>query len=196
MYASIADLRLAAPVSVKADDNRLARALVLATQIVDAVTGWFFEPRYMTKTVSGRGLAVVALPLPLLQLESVSVGTHVYGNGQVVVQGLPYLLLTLQGEVFPRGVDNVTIAGWWGCTETDGTALGRTPLEIQRATLLLAARMLSPVGESADKWRIVEERTRDQSYRLSPIDGGELTGDPEVDRILKRYTRPMAIGAA
>jgi hypothetical protein len=90
----------------------------------------------------------------------------------------------------------------WGYTEYDGTPLGRTPSEIRRACMLLALRGVPPLGDDAawdarNRWRLVSERTRDQSYQLSPADAfGALTGDPEADRILKRYRRPAGLGAA
>ena len=39
----------------------------------------------------------------------------------------------------------------------------------------------------ASRWRIIEERTRDQSYRvdLAKAGVGALTGDPDVDALLR-----------
>ena len=45
----------------------------------------------------------------------------------------------------------------------------------------------------------IEERTRDQSYRLDPSKASEsatLTGDPETDALLALYVRPTPLGAA
>jgi hypothetical protein len=98
--------------------------------------------------------------------------------------------------------DTILADGVWGYTEFDGTALGRTPSEIRRACMLLALRGVPPLGDDAawdarNRWRIVSERTRDQSYQLAPNDAfGALTGDPEADRILRRYRRPAGLGAA
>ena len=51
--------------------------------------------------------------------------------------------------------------------------------------------------DTRNRWRILEERTRDQSYKLDrPGEGLGLTGDPEVDTILPRYRRPAPLGAA
>ena len=52
--------------------------------------------------------------------------------------------------------------------------------------------------EARSRWRIVEERTRDQSYRLDPLRSRApvLTGDPEVDLLLWPYVQPARIGAA
>ena len=52
-------------------------------------------------------------------------------------------------------------------------------------------------GEARNRWRLLEERTRDQSYRLDrDARPAPLTGDPDVDTILGRYRRPTAMGAA
>ena len=91
----------------------------------------------------------------------------------------------------------------WGYTEPDGTPEGRVPLAIRRACILLVLRWLSPLadGDGAEdarnRWRIIEERTRDQSYKLDRVQlSGAFTGDPEIDGILARYRRPPGMGAA
>jgi hypothetical protein len=90
----------------------------------------------------------------------------------------------------------------WGFTEPDGTAEGRTPLEIRRVCILLVLRGIDPLAGAAssdarNRWRLVEERTRDQSYRMAELRvGNPLTGDPEIDAILARYRRPVGLGAA
>ena len=105
--------------------------------------------------------------------------------------------------MFPRGRGNVVVEGRWGFTEDDGTPEGRTPLAIRRACLLLVLRNFAPLAEDASfearsRWRIIEERTRDQSYRLDAAKqtARQLTGDPEVDSLLAPYVRPSPLGAA
>lgn len=58
--------------------------------------------------------------------------------------------------------------GLWGFTEDNGTLVGRTPLAIRRAAMLLVLRWMAPLAddssfEARSGWRIIEERTRDQS---------------------------------
>ena len=78
---------------------------------------------------------------------------------------------------------------------------GRTPLAIRRACVLMVLRWLpelaGPESEDArNRWRVIEERTRDQSFKLDKLtEVGPFTGDPEIDRNLLRYRRPMAMGA-
>jgi len=46
-------------------------------------------------------------------------------------------------------------------------------------------------------WRLIEERTRDQSYRLgTPPFATFITGDPEIDLVLMRYSRPAGLGSS
>lgn len=106
------------------------------------------------------------------------------------------------GLRFPRGHSNIVIDGVWGFTEDDGTPQGRTPLAIRRACMLLVLRNVAPLADDAAfearaRWRIIEERTRDQSYRLDPSRTRVpvLTGDPDVDLLLAPYVRPSFFGA-
>ena len=69
---------------------------------------------------------------------------------------------------------------------------------------LLVLRSMAPLADDASfearsRWRIIEERTRDQSYRLDPSKASasaSLTGDPEIDALLALYVRPTPLGAA
>ena len=96
----------------------------------------------------------------------------------------------------------VELDGLFGYTEPDGTAEGRTPPPIRRACILLVLRGLHPLADDGgfdarNRWRIIEERTRDQSYKLDrPSRSGGPTGDPELDAILLRYRRAAPLGAA
>lgn len=112
---------------------------------------------------------------------------------------------------FPKGVQNVRIAGVFGYTDPNGTLYGRTPRDIEHACMLLTMRelyLLTDTDKREDaqrRWRLLGETTRDQSYKLAPLAGrsgahssavGFLSGDPTIDNILIRYMRPPAMGAA
>ena len=63
--------------------------------------------------------------------------------------------------------------------------------------LLPRATNLEAREDNRRRPRVIEERTRDQSYRLAPpVPTVSLTGEPEVDEILARYRRPLGLGAA
>lgn len=114
---------------------------------------------------------------------------------------------------FPRGRANIRIIGWFGWTELQpgdpvgemavGSQIplsyGSTPRLIQLLTLLLVVRdqaQLADLESREDwtaRWRLLEEKTRDQSYKLAPLDGGARgqagawTGDPAIDAIIASY---------
>lgn len=212
MYASVVDLREEGVTLTEASDARLERLLEEASHLIDRVTGWFFEPRAMTFRLDGRGAPSVEPPVPPIRLERLLLASSELplGPEHLVVVGAPVLpgfdapRLTLRhGRVFPRGQGNIVAEGLWGFTEHDGTPEGRTPLAIRRACMLLVLRNLAPLADDASlearsRWRLLEERTRDQSYRLDAPRhvSAQLAGDPEVDALLLPYVRPVPMGAA
>lgn len=212
MYASVADLRAEGVTEAQASDERLAQLLEEASDYVDHETGWWFEPRVVELTLSGRGTPTLDLPVPPIRIATLAIdGEPLSVERDALVVGAPVLArpvephLTLRSGVFPRARDNVVVSGVFGYTEPDGSAEGRTPLAIRRATMQLALRILprlsdaSAVSETRDRWRIVEERVRDQTIKWAPIPAQVLAtnaADPEIAEILRRYCRPPALGAA
>lgn len=208
-YCSVADLRAEGVTVSQASDTRLAALIDEASRTVGRLTGWFFEPRVRTYIVDGRGTPSLELPAPCLRLNRLSVnGSDLDVEADtVVIAGGPAAgiaddpRISLRWGRFPVGRGNVQVEGLFGCTEDDGTPHGRTPLEIRRACMLLVLRAVAPAmsTESSDArsaWRLLEERTRDQSFRLDRDPrSASLTGDPDVDAILVRYRRPAGMGA-
>jgi hypothetical protein len=226
VYASVAEVRAEGVPPASATDARLVALIDEATRTIDKVTRQFFEPRRATLRLDGRSTPTIELPVPPIELTRLSVdyedmqpfpfvGAAPFGFGLdrsvLLVVGAPIgpgydgARLTLRhGLVFPNGHGNVIAEGRWGYTEDDGTPDGRTPLAVKRACILLVLRGLQPLADDAafearSRWRIIEERTRDQSYRLDPnrSSGGLLlAGDPEVDALLTPYVRSSPVGAA
>ncbi|QRK08557.1 hypothetical protein JQX13_53190 [Archangium violaceum] len=212
MYASVADLRGEGVTATVAGDARLAQLLDEATRAIDRLTGWFFEPRQATLRLDGRGTPSIEPPVPPIRLDRLAIeGSELPLTPEsLVVVGAPVgpgfdgPRLTLRyGRAFPRSHGNVIAEGRWGFTEEDGSPEGRTPLAIRRACMLLVLRNLPPLADDAslearNRWRILEERTRDQSYRLDGFHQQPrlLTGDPEIDALLEPYMKPSPFGAA
>ena len=211
-YCELADLRAEGVTVAQATDERLAALIDEASRTIDRLTGWFFSPRLRTYRIDGRGTPSLEPPAPPIRIDALSLGGSAVSTDpdDLVVVGAPVQpgfdgpRLTLRhGRRFPKGRGNVEVEGLWGYTEDDGSPHGRTPLEIRRACMMLVLRALPPLGdadaagEARSRWRLLEERTRDQSYRLDrDARPAPLTGDPDVDAILGRYRRPPAMGAA
>jgi len=211
MYASLADLRAEGVTPEMAADERLVGALAEACAVIDRVTGWFFEPRALTLQLDGRGTPSIEPPVPPLYIHKLSVGGSELGPDEFEIEGAPVQpwfvaprIRLKQGLCFPHAPGAVVAQGMWGYTEADGTGPGRTPYAVRRAAMLLALALLPKLGEGdggaevRNRWRLVEESTRDQSYRLAPVEVGAppITGDAVVDGLLARYRRPCGLGAA
>ncbi|AKF85044.1 hypothetical protein MFUL124B02_08585 [Myxococcus fulvus 124B02] len=211
MYATVADMRAEGVTPAMAGDTRLAVLLEEATRTIDKVTGWHFEPRSATLHFDGRGTPSLWLPVPPIRIYRLAIhGEDVsFSRERLVVVGAPVgpgfdgpRLTFRHGRVFPRGEGNITVGARWGYTEVDGTPEGRTPPAVRRACMLLVLRSLSPLADEASleertRWRVVEERTREQSYRLDTVRPvvRPLTGEPEVDLLLSPYVKPSLPGA-
>ena len=209
MYASVEDMREEGVSTEDASDKRTTAALLDACSVIDKATGWFFEPRDMGFVLSGRQSPVLELPVPPIQLTQIRVGSAAQPPAGFTLVGAPVLepafhipKIIWHERAFPSGTDNIWVQGRWGYTvPQDGNPDGATPRQIRRATLLLAKQFLPRLGseeavQERSHWRLVEERTRDQSYRLEPRADGPLTGNPEVDALLLPYRRPQGMGAA
>lgn len=211
-YCSVADLRAEGVTESQASDVRLASLIEEASALIDRLTGWWFEPRWRSFRLEGRGTRSIEPPVPPIRLERIAF----YGNpvdfrspeepwsivGAPVGPGFVAPGIARTRGVFPSTPGSVELEGIWGYTEHDGTPLGRTPLAIRRACMLLVMRLLPRLGDvdalddARNRWRILSERTRSQSYTLAPLKReGELTGDPQIDDMLMRYRRPHALGA-
>ena len=225
MYASVQEVREEGVSVANASDVRVGALVDEATRTIERVTRQFFEPRQLTFALDGRGTPTIELSVPPIRLASLRIDSEgrqpfaltsaapsgfLLDASTLVIVGSPIgpgydgARLTLRhGLRFPKGHGNVVADGLWGCTEDDGSPNGRTPLAVKRACILLVLRGLHPLADDAafearSRWRILEERTRDQSYRLDANRGGGawLTGDPEVDSLLTPYVRSFPIGAA
>ena len=212
MYATVDDLRAEGVTAAQATDDRLLALIDEATRSIDRVTGWFFEPRSLTLRLDGRGTPSLEPPVPPIELSRLAVDTTELSLdaedlvivGAPVAPGFDAPRITLtRGRVFPKGIGNVSAEGLWGYTEDDGSPHGRTPLEIRRACMLLVLRSMpllgdeDAAGDARNRWRILEERTRDQSYKLDRVSFFfNDTATTEIDGILARYRRPPGMGAA
>lgn len=207
MYASVDELRAEGVSEREASDERLSALSLAATSEIDRICGWWFEPRAARFELSGRGSRSLELPVPPIRIDSVFVRGERVPMNSFHVEGAPILpgfimpLITWKSaRRFPKTVGGVVVEGRFGFTEPDGSQEGMTPPSIRRACILMVLGGIHPLAhESAldarNRWRLVEEKTRDQSYKLAAATS-LLNIDPEVETILLRYRRPAPLGAA
>ena len=210
-YCMLQDLRDEGFAPEAVSDARLARIIALASRTIERITGRFFEPRRQRIELDGRGSNDLLLDEPIIAIEKIELGSSGPVSGATVynrhiTQGLmlpddrqnPRIRLG-----FPCGARNVRVTGIFGYTEPDGSPTGTTPLLIREACKRLVVReipLLAETGRREDarqRYRIVQERTREQSYTLDKLaHPGALTGDPDIDDILVQFMRPADLGAA
>jgi len=217
VYATVEELRAEGVTVGEASEDRLRALIAEASSTIDRVTGWFFEPRQMQFVLSGRGTPTLVLPVPLIRLDRLEVSGSVIDDvSGLLVVGAPVLpgfdeprLTWRSGRSWARGDGNVVVDGVWGYTEWDGTPMGRTPLPIRRACIVLVHKNIHPLADvdvAQDRrsaWRVLELRTRDQSVRFAPLSQTAArreqqlsTNEPEADDLLDAYRRPAPLGAA
>ena len=72
-YCTVDDLRAEDVTEDDADDLRLLEVIAQSSQFVDMACGYFFEPRFLDLSLSGRGHNRLFLNMPIVAIESVKV---------------------------------------------------------------------------------------------------------------------------
>lgn len=177
-YALVSDLRdegVASTISTA----RILTAIVLASRMVDAFTGRFFEPRYGTRDYDGKDSRALLFGDPVIALASVTMdgisvdldalkvyGRHLSGMTGTDDRESPKIVFDddafrtgsyafgseyLRTSKFSRGRQNVSIEGIWGFTEDvhNGSPWGDTPALIRHVTKLIALREVPTLQPTA-----------------------------------------------
>lgn len=207
-YASVSDVRAEGLSSEQASDARITGLLEEASETIDRVCGWWFEPRTTSLTLSGNGNRTLELPIPPVADDAIT--GIVMNESPLDVSVVQLFGATLTGRkmtlridsrsllYFERGFGNIVITGTFGVLSRSG----QTPAAIKRAAVMMALKMAPKLGtqdavDARNQWRVTTERTRDQEVQVQPrqASGFVLTGDPEVDEVLRPWRRPMGIGS-
>ena len=125
-------------------------------------------------------------------------------NPRIKLVSNRYSIYYSYGRAFMRAL-YTTIDGIFGFIEKDGT----TPLPIQRACLKLVLRdlknpLLTEVTEAGgglgpkkrEKTDMHEIEYFESSQSTISKDRGTVSGDPEIDRILSYYRKPIGVGGS
>ena len=199
-YCTLEDIRTEGFTEEDYPDEVAERLIKLSSEYIDRVTGQFFEPREMAVRLDGRGGKNLVLPLFLIDCDYVKVKDeliedYVLYNRITPVDDRPYPKI-YRNAGWPEGIMNVEISGTWGYVEAGNL----TPESIKRAAMKLAMYnfpLLSDSeaqGEKSMKGLLLSETTDGHSYELSEevlasLASGAITGDSEIDQILRGYTR-------
>ncbi|MGB0685407.1 MAG: hypothetical protein ACPGQD_04365 [Planctomycetota bacterium] len=202
-YGSIAGVRAAGISASVADDPTVTALLAEATAFIDRVTGSWFESRSVTLTLDGEGTRHLHFDVPPISITEVRRHDRIDATSEEVAAG-DYLTYTDPENpklhhltaCWERGHQNYEVDGSFGWLVD-----GATPGGITRAANLLAARWARPVSEQdATEYRRgdikrVRVQGREVEWGNATAATGSWTGDPDIDRILALYRRPIAARA-
>ena len=178
----VADLRAEGVTAAEASDAASSCCSTKRRASIDRVTGWFFELRLLTLHLSGRGAPSIELPDRRPRVDRLLLGSAELSldPSELLIVGAPVQpgFDARASRAATDACSRAATATWWPrgsgtSPEDDGTPTGRTPPAIRprRCSSSFAPwrRFADDASfEARSRWRIIEERTRDQSYRLDP----------------------------
>lgn len=194
------------------DDADYVNSRILTAQnIIERVTGKWFDSRPLTVKVDGSGAQEIRMPAPIISVTKIERKTspttwedlslvqfEVYDdmpfdwdNPIIAVENFENSIdVGGVALLFPVGRRNIRVTGNFGWVMDSS---GTTPKDIVLATKLLAKEILPFVGDnSLDEFLagrgIKREETKEHHYeRFQGAALGTMTGNPSVDLILKNY---------
>jgi hypothetical protein len=194
-YCTIEDLRAEGISEEDYSDEELERLISLSSEFIDRVTGQWFELREKSIRLDGRGGKNLVLPVFLSALDYVKIGLEEIDDyvlyNRMEDRTYPKIF---RCSGWPKGRLNIEVFGKWGYVEEDSS----TPSAIKRVSMKLAMHNF-PALSDADaqeeknlRGLLVSETTDGHSYTLSDeavsnLSLGAITGDTEIDQILKQY---------
>lgn len=190
--------------------------ILLAQAFIEQWTGQWFESRSKTIRVEGKNSNVMFFGVPIISISEIRVNNatdaspltdfEIYDgidnrrNPRIKLRsGVRNIFATTLGRAFRR-VTYSEFDGSFGFIEEDGS----TPILIQRATLTLTINSIkSPIAAGSSlagvgaKKREKTDLHETEYFQPDDVRGGAsgaISGDIEVDRILKMYRAPVGIG--
>ena len=196
-YCTVEDLRAEGVSEEDYSDEQLEDLIAASCEFIDRITGQWFELRTKSIRLDGRGGQNLVLPVFLFEAYSVSVN-HEEIDDYVLYNRMEDRVYPkiFRCAGWPRGRMNINVSGLWGYVEEDGF----TPPAIKRAAMKLALYNFPALSDTEAQEEknlrglLVSETTDGHSYMLSDSAvaeaySGAITGDAEIDGILKSYMR-------
>ena len=192
-YCTVDDLRAEGVSEEDYTNEQLEKLIAASCDFIDRITGQWFELREKVIRLDGRGGKNLVLPVFLYEAFSVradgkEIDDYVLYN-RMDDRSYPKIF---RCSGWPVGRQNIEVAGQFGYVDEGGT----TPPAIKRAAMKLALYNFPSLSDSeaqednAVRGLLLSETTDGHSYTLSESALAEsITGDAEIDGILKGYMR-------
>ena len=194
-YCTVEDIRAEGISEEDYSDDQLEELIAVSCNFIDSITGQWFEPREKVIRLDGRGGQNLVLPVFLSAVDYVKIGLD-YVDDYVLynrMEDRSYPKI-FRCSGWPKGRLNIEVSGTWGYVEEDGS----TPPAIRWAAMKLAIYNFPALSDTEAQEEknlrglLVSETTDGHSYSLSnevvsSLSSEAITGDAEIDRILKSY---------
>ena len=201
LYLTVSEMMSDIPVlSERPTEAELLLKITFAQGYIEKLTGQFFNERDMVLSLDGTGNYLLKLPFPAVDITKIefknSDGSYTeYDLSYFEVYNRynpddrPYPKIESDTYIFPEGRKNIRLTGTFGYVEEDGT----TPRLIKEALKMIVKQWLFDSDTNKGnrrKSKIWFDKGQNNENRISEaISSGNLTGDPEIDNILRWYTR-------
>ena len=222
-YATLEQARAFGITVAMVSDADFPEVLALWSRVIDRATGQWFEPRTITAYFDGNSQDEMHLDVPIIAITSLRINGSATAlaadkfyayTSRSIPDDRHDPRIALEADVFERGRKNQVIVGSFGYVEgADDAEIAdlETPAPIRRAVLKLMLEKLQvdleAKGEAEeDKFvgqgPVIEEVTDSHARKwgvawLQSTRPGSLAGitqDPEINRIVMLYRRPMIVG--
>ncbi len=192
-YCTIEDLRNEGVTEEEYEDSKLEKLIQAACEYIDRITGQWFEPREKIIKLDGRGGHNLVLPIFLSEVEYIKADDELITDyilyNRMEDRAYPKIYRELK---WPKGKLNIMISGTFGYTDKNGNA----PADIKRIAMKLALYYFPSISdyealsEQNLSGKIISETTDGHSYSLASSSYTDsITGDTEIDNVLKSYKR-------
>ena len=189
-YCTVEDIRAEGISKEDYSDEELEGLIALSCEFIDR-TGQWFELRDKAIRLDGRGGKNLILPVFLYEADYVKIGLEEIDDyvlyNRMEDRAYPKIF---RCSCWPKGRLNIEVSGKWGYVEENGT----TPPAIKRAAMKLAMYNFPSLSDSDSQEEknlrglLLSETTDGHSYELSESAvTNSITGDTEIDQILKSY---------
>ena len=218
LYVSVADM-LSEIVLIEDQPSDptvvLTEKITFTQQYIERITHQFFNQRQLVVDLDGDGTTILGMPFPIVNVTNIEFRTGLTDYTEQTLDNFAiynryepddreYPKIGIIGSltrnydfapgstvsIFPYGPKSVRVTGTFGYVEQDGT----TPYPIRKIVKMMVMTFLKDICTSKGNLRMGKVFEEDRGNQLQveiheEMSHGAYTGDPEIDDILKFYTK-------
>lgn len=199
-YISVEDIRDEGVKEEEAEDPRVENLIETAEQYFENMTGQHFYEKETTMTLYGRDSKTIFLPVHIISCDKIEINEETINSDKYRIfnrympddRHNPKIVFDFE---VAEG-DTVDIEGSFGFVEEDGSTPKMVEYAIKKLVINEIPLMTDSEGQDEKKrGRIIREKSDKYEYELSDVMvRNDLTGDPDIDRVILQYQAPIGGG--